>query len=101
MRETYTRTVFIKNLPEHEIIIRLFKKSRYDMEAEDFAEDEGKRMSYTGIKSWTLVTDEDAKELEEDVSADCIDEYHEYLILEHEDGYTMTFRNSHVEMHIR
>ena len=58
-------------------------------------------VKYTGLKSWSLVSGEDAMKIEAESDGSCIDEYHEYLVLEFVDGTTATFRNSHVDMFIR
>ena len=62
---------------------------------------EEKEVKYTGLKSWSLVDGEDAMKIEAESDGSCIDEYHEYLVLEFIDGTTATFRNSHVDMFIR
>ena len=40
----------------------------------------------------------EGEEIESNLSEDCIDEFHEYLVLELTNGETATFRNSHVDM---
>lgn len=40
----------------------------------------------------------EGEEIENNLSEDSIDEFHEYLILELANGGTATFRNSHVDM---
>ena len=62
---------------------------------------EEKEVKYTGLKSWSIVDGEDAAKIEAESDGSCIDEYHEYLVLEFIDGTTATFRNSHVDMFIR
>ena len=40
----------------------------------------------------------EAEEIEKDIDANSIDEYHEYLVLDLGNGETATFRNSHVDL---
>lgn len=61
-------------------------------------EEEPKVVRYEGIVSWEIVTGDEAEQIEAETDGSCVDEYHEYLILNFEDGDTATFRNSHVDM---
>lgn len=60
-----------------------------------------KEVNYTGVKSWTILTSEDEVEVKEIENQGLVDEMHEYLILNFENGDSATFRNSHVDMFIR
>ena len=53
---------------------------------------------YKGIINWEIISGEDAAELEKETDGTEIDEVHEYLRLNFEDGATSIFRNSHVDM---
>lgn len=94
MTKTFTRTMFIEDLTEATFILFVTEEVKY--EAKDFM-----RVEYTGVKAWSIVDGEDAEEIERDTDGSCIDENHEYLVLHFEDGETATFRNSHVDLHIR
>jgi len=95
MTKTFTRTMFIENLTEAKIVLFVTDAPKYE------AKEDGIRVEYTGVKAWSIVDGEDAKEIEADTDGSCIDENHEYLVLHFEDGETSTFRNSHVDMFIR
>lgn len=97
MKQTYTRTMTISNkeLAEATIEIHVYEFDKYSNANEDYM-----KIKYHGLKSWSIVTDEDAAELESEADEDFLDENHEYLVLEFTDGTTSTFRNSHVDMFI-
>lgn len=93
MKTTYTGTVFHRDLREAKVDVQIFEGIKYS--GGDYVE----KIQYTGLTSWDIITDEDAKELEAGMG-ELIDENHEYLVLHFEDGKTATFRNSHVAMYI-
>lgn len=96
MTKTYERTTFISNLAEAKVKIYLYENSKYTGNI-----GEEKEVNYTGLKSWSIVDGDDAKQIENETDGTCIDENHEYLVLNFTDGTTATFRNSHVDMFIR
>ena len=95
MRRTYTETFIIKDLTKATFTLEIYEGNKYN------TTEEGKKIQYTGVKAWTLLTGEDAEEIEAETDGSCIDEFHEYLQLEFADGDTATFRNSHVDMWVR
>lgn len=96
MTRTYNRTLFMTNEELQKATVKLFVTEGLKWEDEN-----EKEVNYTGLKSWSIVDGEDAKEIENQTDGSCIDENHEYLVLEFNDGTTATFRNSHVDMFIR
>ena len=94
MVRTFTRTTFIKNLEEANVKLYIYENSKYSGNIGKETE-----VKYTGLKSWSIIDGDDAKEIEE--TFDELDENHEYLVLNFADGTTSTFRNSHVDMFIR
>lgn len=50
------------------------------------------------IKSFRIVTGEEARQIEGETDGSCIDPYHEYLELTFANGTTGTFRNSFVDL---
>jgi len=98
MKKTYTQTFTIRDLTKATIELEVFDGNKY---ADDFNELAGKKVKYTGVKAWSIINGEDADKIEAESDGTCIDENHEYLILQFADGDTATFRNSHVDMWIR
>lgn len=96
MTRTYNRTTFTENLAEVKVTLFVYENSKYTGNV-----GEERMVQYTGLKQWSIVDGEDAKEIEEYTDGSCIDEMHEYLVLEFTDGTTSTFRNSHVDMFLR
>ena len=96
MKTTYTRTLFVEDLTKATFKLYITEEPKWIAKEEQ-------EVKYTGVKSWTIITGEDATVLEEDYIGDSemFDELHEYLILNFENGDTATFRNSHVDMFIR
>lgn len=96
MTRKFTRTMFMTNEELQKATVKL-----YITEGVKWEDSNEKEIHYTGLKSWSIVDGEDAKEIEAETDGSCIDENHEYLILEFVNGTTTTFRNSHVDMFIR
>lgn len=96
MKNTYTRTMFITEEELPKMKVRLYVTE--GLKWEDSNETE---VVYTGLVKWSIVNGVDAAEIEKDLAENEIDEHHEYLILEFNDGTTATFRNSHVDMFLR
>lgn len=96
MTRTYNRTMFITNEELSKVKVTL-----YITEGLKWEDDNETEVIYTGLKQWSIVDGEDAVKLEAETDGTCIDENHEYLVLEFVDGSTATFRNSHVSMFLR
>lgn len=95
MKKTYTRTMMHTDLTKAKVEIDVHESLKWEATQED-----EKVVTYSGIKAWSIISDEDAAEIESMTDASGIDEYHEYLVLHFENGETATFRNSHVDMFI-
>ena len=98
MKTTYNRTMLKDNeaLQKALIIIDITENVKYLGNP-----GEETTVTYTGLTQWSIISEEDALEIEADLNENEKDEYHEYLVLEFNDGTTATFRNSHVDMFIR
>ena len=96
MKKTYTRTMSMNNEELQKATVKLYISDgvKWNNPGEE------KEVKFTGLKSWSIVDGEDAAKIEACLM-NCVDEYHEYLILEFVDGTTSIFRNSHVDMFIR
>lgn len=95
MKKTYTRTMMHADLTKATVEIEVHEALKWEAIQED-----SKVVTYNGIKAWSIVSGEDAAEIESMTDASGIDEYHEYLVLDFANGETATFRNSHVDMFI-
>lgn len=60
--------------------------------------EELKRIRYTDVVAFEVVTGEAAALIEAESDGSCIDDYHEYLVLTFANGDTAAFRNSYVDM---
>ena len=98
MIKTFTRTMFIEDLRNAKITIYVTDGIKYNL-TETSNET---KLEYNGITSWDIVEGgTEAEEIERELNAASVDEYHEYLVLHFEDGTQATFRNSHADMFIR
>ena len=96
MIRTYERTLTIESFVDAKVKLYVYENSKYTGNV-----GEEREINYTGLKSYSIVDGEDAIEIESYTDESCIDENHEYLVLNFIDGSTSTFRNSHVDMFIR
>ena len=80
MKETYTRTMMIPDLTKATVTLEVFLTTKYETVGH------GVEVKYTGVKAWSIVSGEDAAEIEAESDGSCIDENHEYLILHFENG---------------
>ena len=106
MMRTYEGTWMMNNerLQQATIKITIFAEPKYFINGtkvtwNDECGEDGEEVKYTGLTAWDIIEGgEEAEAIEAD---GLVDENHEYLVLHFNDGTTATFRNSHVDMHIR
>mgnify|MGYP003321056954 CR=1 FL=1 len=99
MKRTYTETWTMSNEELQQATVKLFIFNE-DKYTENITEEI--EVEYTGVCAWDIIEGgEEAEEIEAMTDASGVDEHHEYLVLHFNDGRTGTFRNSHVDMHIR
>lgn len=96
MKKTFTKTTFIENLAEAKVTLFVYENSKYTGNV-----GKERKVEYKNLKQWSIVNGKDAEEIENETDGSCIDEMHEYLVLEFADGTKSTYRNSHVDMFIR
>lgn len=72
--------------------VKIYDKPKYCMDAVKID-----TIVYSGLINWEIITGEDAADIEAQMGAD-IDELHEYIVLNFEDGKTATFKNSYVDL---
>ena len=99
MKRTYTGTWKMNNekLQQAEIKIFVYNADKYTGNIT-----EEKEVTYKGLTAWDIIEGgKEAEEIEAETDANSADEHHEYLVLHFNNGKTATFRNSHVDMHIR
>ena len=96
MKTTYNRTMLMDNekLQKATVTLDITTGAKWEAPSEEIT------VTYTGLTQWSIISDEDALEIEANLSESEKDERHEYLVLEFNDGTTATFRNSHVYMFI-
>lgn len=75
------------------VLIKIYDNVKYNVTSEEVAEVEYNIAGYKIISGG-----KEAVEIESHIDGSSIDEFHEYLILEFEDGKIGTFCNSHVDM---
>ena len=103
-KRKYTGTLFYpNNLEEATITLYISEVNKYNrgsrIYTDETPEDEEK-ITFTGLKSWTIVEGGPEAEAVETIM-DEIDENHEYLVLQFADGRSEFYRNSYVTMFIR
>lgn len=88
MVRTYERTMMIKDLSKAKV--------------EVFIHETEKEIKYTGLKSWSIYSGDDAKEIEKEFINSGLeaDELGEYLRLNFTNGETATYRNTRVSLFI-
>lgn len=100
MKRTYERTMTVEDLTKAKFVLDVYNVNKYRYKGCGAIDIETKEIVYTNVKSFSIIDGDDAKEIEAESDASCIDECHEYLVLEFADGTTLTFRNSYVDMFI-
>ena len=75
------------------IKVKFYDGVKYNLENEKIAE-----IVYNNIRSYEVVTGDIATEIGLETDEESRDEYNEYLIVTLENGETLTFCNSHVDM---
>lgn len=73
------------------VLVRLYETTKYE------AAEKSHEIEYDKVVGFKVVAGRDADQIEAE-SNGFIDEYHEYLVIEFENGETSTFRNSHVDL---
>lgn len=73
--------------------VYIYDECKYKADTEVL--ENAREVIYEGIKSWEIVTGNDVEEIE---ASGLVDDYHEYLVLNFENGDSATFRNSYVDM---
>ena len=92
------KTIFT-NYRNAKVEIEIYSECKYTTSKEVF--ENSKKVQYEGITDWSIVSGIDAiEEVERFADNSSIDDMHEYLILNFEDGSKATFRNSYVDMFI-
>lgn len=94
MKTTYTRTLMVPDLSKAKVRLMIFKLNKY----ENYGQ-EPEEIEFTGLKSWTIVEGGAEAEAVETIM-DEVDDNHEYLILQFENGRNEFYRNSYVTMFI-
>ena len=93
MKTTFT------NYRNANVEIEIYSECKYTALKEVF--ENSKKVQYEGVTDWSIVSGIDAiEEVERFTDNSSIDDMHEYLILNFEDGNEATFRNSYVDMFI-
>lgn len=73
--------------------VLIFKENKYN------SNEIINELTYNDLVSWKILKDEHAKEIEDSLIDEEKDLYHEYLVLQFDDGSQATFNNSEVEMY--
>lgn len=73
--------------------LKVYDKCKYDVTSEKIAEVEYKINGFKVIHGG-----KEAQEIEKMTDGNSVDDFHEYLVLEFENGDTSTYRNSYVDM---
>lgn len=74
--------------------VKVYDEIKYSPISKKIAE-----VEYYNIKGWDIVSDPvTVEQIEHETDESGIDECHEYLIIELENGEISTFRNSHVDL---
>ena len=91
--------IIFTNYRNANVEIEIYSECKYTALKEVF--ENSKKVQYEGVTDWSIVSGIDAiEEVERYTDNSIIDDMHEYLILNFEDGSKATFRNSYVDMFI-
>ena len=78
-----------------DIKLKVYNGVKYNKDSKEVGQ-----LEYKNIQSYEHVFGERAKEIELETDENSRDEFNEYLIITLEDGETLTFCNSHVELYL-
>lgn len=91
---TYYGTVFHPDLTKATICLHIYDTSKYDRHAKET------QVKVTGVKSWTVVSDDIIYTQRIEALGMAEDIYHEYLVLNYADGHSEIYQNTKVAMFV-
>lgn len=99
MRKVFVRTLLNQHLEKAKVHIYTYKMCKYKAKSEEELKPE--KIVLRGIKSYEIIDGQEAKEMEKEfTNKNEIDDLHEYLIINHLDGTSTTYKNSYVDLFI-
>ena len=81
-----------------DVEVEVYSECKYTADREVF--ENCKTRIFENVINWEIVTGTDAEEIESMTDSESVDDHHEYLVLNFENGNTATFRNSYCDMFI-
>lgn len=102
MKRTFNKTFFSDDLRDSIFKLKLYNDCKLDRTGEYKDKDLDETViRYTGVTSWDIIEGgAEAEEIEKQIDASQVDDYHEYLVLHFDNGETATFRNTYCDMFV-